>query len=224
MLASAGRANDSLPLVHKVTNGARNLPGKYCLNWEEQRDGYVLFDKSFEDALTAQGKNVSSSGKTVHFISGNERKYLEEKLFIRQSALEIIAAYDSDSYYALRSIFVCNLRDTTYSLKYILALLNSTFVSTYARASGIIRYVKGKQPQIRVDGLKRIPVVKAKDQGPYIELVDKILTQIASKNYLQDIEKQKLVKRFQDEIDELVIDLYGLRDIEGVSSVDTLIN
>jgi len=199
---------------HKVVNGGYNIPEKYCLKWDKNKDGYVLFDKDCEEKLTRKRLNISESGKIVHFISGDEKKYLEKKLFIRQSALEIIAAYDDQQYYALRSIFLCNPKDVSYDLKYILAILNSRFITVYSHLNGIIRYVKGKQPQIRVDGLKKIPIKKTASQNNFIEIVDKILSLTQTEDYLQSTTKQGKVKELEKRIDQMVYKLYGLTDEE----------
>ena len=211
LFTSDEKKNDK---YHKVINGGINIPQKYYLNWDRNRDGYVLFDKEYEDRLTKKQLNISKSGKTVHFISGNEDKYLENKIFIRQSAFEIIAVYDDRQYYALRSLFVCNQRDIKYDLKFILALLNSRFITAYCQLNGIIRYVKGKQPQIRVDGLKKIPIKETRDQGDIIKIVDKILPITNCVDYLINSKKKEKVQEYQVQIDRLVYKLYNLKPQE----------
>jgi hypothetical protein len=109
-------------------------------------------------------------------ISGDEAKYQADKVLIRQSSMEIVAAYDDQRHYALRSLFVCTLKSNEYDLLYILAILNSRFMSHFALSSGIVRYSKGKQPQIRVSGLSEIPirVASSSDQLPLVKVAKKI--------------------------------------------------
>ena len=188
---------------HPVLNGGKNIPSKYIINYKKEIDGFVLFDKKFEEKLVEDGKNISDSGKVVHLISGNESKYLEEKFFIRQSAFEIIAAYDNDNFYALRSLFVANLINIKYNLKFILSLLNSKLISFFSIQKGIIRFQKGKQPQIRVSGLNKIPIpeILLDNQQPFIKLVDQILS----------LKKEgKDTQHLEDKIDLKVYKLYEL--------------
>ena len=194
---------------HKVINGSTNIPEKYSLRWDKNKDEYVLFDKSFEDTLVQKGLNISKSGKRVYFISGKEDKYLKNKIFIRQSALDIIAVYDENHYYALRSIFCVNQSDNNFPLKYILALLNSKFISSYSRIKGIIRYIKGKQPQIRVAGLEKIPIksITHNERKPFINLVNQILS-------AKKANPQADTTALEAKIDQLVYKLYSLTDDE----------
>jgi len=186
---------------HKALFGGQNIPNKYELVWSE-RDGYVLFDKNYEQELVRKKENYSETGKYVHFISGDESKYLEDKLLIRQSAMEIIAAYDNSKYYAMRSIFLVNKKTEEINLKYILGLLNSKLISSYALKSGIIRYQKGKQPQIRVAGLEQIPikVTSSKNEEVLKSLVDYVLFLIK--------DKSEMLYYFKYLIDAMVYELY----------------
>jgi len=193
---------------HKAIFGGKNIPSKYTLLWHAE-DGYVLFDKHFEAELVKRKQNYSETGKYVHFISGDEAKYLEPKLLVRQSAMEIIAAYDEEKLYAMRSLFLINAKDKNVCLKYLLAILNSRFISYYALKNGIIRCAKGKQPQIRVSGLQSVPVPIADSdvQERIISLVEKI---IEKKSKLQHPHTTELER----EIDQLVYKLYGLTEEE----------
>jgi adenine-specific DNA-methyltransferase len=154
LFLSADKKNDN---YHKVIFGSKNIPKKYVAEWHPD-DGYVLFDKEYESALVQKGQNISKSGKTVHLISGDESKYNGTKILVRQSAMEIIAAIDSESLYAMRSLFVINPSNESFPIEYIVAVLNSSVITKYSLEKGIIRYQKGKQPQIRVSGLKQIPI------------------------------------------------------------------
>ena len=160
---------------HKVITGSENLPKRYSLNWS-QNDGYVLFDKKYEEKLVLKGKNISKSGKVVHLISGDETKYKREKIIVRQSALEIIAAKDISRLYALRSFFVITSSNNDFPLDYLVAILNSSYITNYSLSEGIIRYQKGKQPQIRVSGLEKIPVpiIESKLKEHIINLSSKL--------------------------------------------------
>lgn len=175
---------------YKVING-QNVPSKYKCTWEE-KDGYVLFDKNFEKKITAEKKNISKTGKVVHFISGEKNKYLEKKIFIRQSAMSIISAIDENNLFALRSLFLCNLKkDSKYSLEMILGILNSDYIENYSLKNGVIRYGKGKQPQIRVAGLESIPIPKiTKENNSIFNEIDKIVSDVKNDSNIEIAQKQ----------------------------------
>jgi hypothetical protein len=90
-------------------------------------------------------------------VLGRLERFLSPKLFIRQSAPEIIAGYSDQVIVCPYSIFVLN-PFVNISLLSILAILNSRLITEYSRETGIIRTGAGKQPQIRKKGLDNIPV------------------------------------------------------------------
>lgn len=209
---SQNKLNDK---YHKAVFGSRNIPQKYVLKWGKN-DGYVLFDKEYESNLIATKKNYSSTGKYVHFISGNESKYTETKILIRQSSMEIAAALDNEGYYSLRSLFLLNLHNKEYTIKYILAIMNSKLITHFALSEGIIRYSKGKQPQIRIAGLKILPIRKLSlsEQQPFVQIVDSIISTINNDNYFTDSYGQGKVKEYEKQIDQMVYKLYDLNPEE----------
>ena len=93
------------------------------------------------------------------------------------------------------------------NLFYILALLNSTLFTFYARKKRIIRMEPGKQPQIRLEDIKTLPIKMTSEEKPFINLAEKILT---SKYVTPEIRTVNLEK----EIDKMVYKLYGLTEEE----------
>jgi len=208
---------------HKVVNGAGGIPCRYQLCWDGK---YVLFDKNYEGELVKTKHNYSKSGKYVHLISGDEAKYREPKLLLRQSALNLICTYDDESYYALRSLFCINRKDPSVDLKFICGVLNSKLLSEFARQKGIIRYQKGKQPQIRASGLEKLPLPdidfdkkkSANYKDKISKLVDRILNlykKLAKKSIPAEKERlQREINATDRPIDLLVYELYGLTEEE----------
>ena len=204
---------------HKVVNGAKGIPRRFQLCWDGK---YVLFDKQFEEKLKKAKRNYSKSGKYVHLISGDESKYKEPKLLLRQSALDLICTYDEDNYYALRSLFCINRKNPSVNLKFICGILNSTLLSQFARRTGIIRYQKGKQPQIRASGLGKLPLSVADfaTKSPkssihrMVKLVDRMLDlhkKLTAAKVPDDKTKiQRQITATDNQIDHLVYQLYNL--------------
>ena len=208
---------------HRVVNGAKGIPARYELCWDGK---YVLFDKRFEAELISRKRNYSRSGKYVHLISGNEAKYREPKILIRQSAMTLICTYDDENYYALRSLFCLNRTIPSVDLKYICGLLNSRLLSKFARRQGIIRHQKGKQPQIRVADLERLPLPRVEATNPVqrattdklVAFVDRMLAlhkQLSAAKIPDEKTKiQRQITATDKKIDNLVYTLYNLTQEE----------
>jgi len=162
---------------HPVINGSRDLSKRYHMHWN--KNTWVKFDKDFEECLVQQKKNISKTGKKVIFASGKEYRFIQPKLIIRQSALSLIASYDDSNLYCLRSLHTITPKNVTpVDLKYLLGLINSNLATFYALKKGIIRYQKGKQPQIRTNDLELFPIkyTSTNNQLSIINLVNEILS------------------------------------------------
>ena len=76
------------------------------------------------------------------------------------------------------SLFTFNVdNDDVQVLKYILGILNSTLITYYMKEKNWIKIIPGKNPQIRVDSVKKIPIcINQKSyNNQIIGLVDQIL-------------------------------------------------
>ena len=105
--------------------------------------------------------------------------YDNPKIYIRQSAKEIIASYEELPSAANNSLYVFSLRNSNTEskifLKYLCGLLNSELITFYGQQEKIIRYSKGKQPQIKTSDLYAIPIPTDKDiQDKISKIVDDI--------------------------------------------------
>ncbi len=95
------------------------------------------------------------------------------------------------------------------SIKYILAIMNSKIFFWEFKNSGI---TLGNAFEWKIQYVENIhvPRITNKQQKPFINLVDKILTLTDDEDYLENEEKQRKVKEYELEIDLLVYKLYGL--------------
>ena len=121
-----------------------------------------------------------------------------EKLITQRvnSSMQLLVAYDNEQDYFLDTTIV-SIFDTLnkdYSIKYILALLNSKVINFWYCN-------KFRMPTIGLYELHSIPIKPLKNQQPFISLVDKILD--AKK-------KNKESKSLENKIDELVYKLYDI--------------
>lgn len=137
---------------------------------------------------------------------GDKDAYLAPKIFIRQSAREIISTYSSKPYAANNSIYILttkeNSQESINMLKYTFGLLNSDLITFFCRINKIIRAEKGRTPQIKISDLKNIRIKLDHNYFfPIIQLVDKLLINP------QDVYTYQ-------KLNILVYDLYGIDEKE----------
>jgi len=136
------------------------------------------------------------------------------KILTRQTADEIIAAYDMENYYYSNTLHGTTIFNTQYHPLYVLALLNSKLITWYYRSTTA---EEGKVfAQIKIGLLRLLPVKKEskENQRPIISLVEKILAITRDDDYLDNPAKQAKVKKLEKQIDQMVYKLYGLTDEE----------
>ncbi|MFX0051081.1 MAG: Eco57I restriction-modification methylase domain-containing protein, partial [Candidatus Hermodarchaeota archaeon] len=150
-----------------VIDGSNGLPHPYILFWVSNcPNSYVRFDKAYEKELYTKEKNISKSNKKVLLISGDLKRFLSPKIFIRQTAPRFIATYDKNNHLGLRNLHIIYEVKPPYSLFLILGILNSFVGSFIGENLNIIR--KGgpnRYPQIRLNDLKSFPIRSLKNSS-----------------------------------------------------------
>ena len=118
--------------------------------------------------------------------------------------------YNEIPWYASADVYFIIQKNSQLSLKYILALLNSSLYYFWLYHKG-----KKKGEILELYGTPlaeiRIKNTTKEEQAPLIKLVDKIL---AEGDYLKDPDKKKEVHKHEKDIDKLVYGLYNLTDEE----------
>jgi len=183
--------------------GSKGVQYKYSIpNYEK----YFYYDKKLQDninndlkiELTKRGiKNKKRIGL------GEIEIYNNPKVYIRQSAKEIIATYDEDKSAANNSLYVFTLRDNSIKsklfLKFLTGFFNTKLVTFFAQKRRIIRYNQGKQPQIKVSDLYQINIPSNLDlQNKIANIVNKIYKNLINAEVLKD------------EIDQIIFNYYQL--------------
>lgn len=181
--------------IYPYYQGSKGLKGKFK---KMESTKYFHYDRELQNKvndelkaeLTAKGiKNKKRLGLGETIIYDNP------KIYIRQSAKEIIASYDDKPSSANNSLYVFTLRDSKEEsitfLKFLCGLLNSDVITFYSQQLNIIRFSKGKQPQIKTSDLYQIPVPLDKNlQLRVANLVDKIYSNSEDKNlFITEINK-----------------------------------
>ena len=166
--------------VYPYIEGSKGLNSKFG-ELSEQR--YIKYDYDLQIKISDEFKReleLAGVKNKKRVTLGDKEVYDAPKIFIRQSAFEIISTYTEEPYAANNSIYVLSNKDYSENgknmLKYVCGILNSDLITYYCRSNNIIRAEKGKTPQIKTSDLKEVRICyddKYKDE--IIALVDKLL-------------------------------------------------
>ena len=172
--------NSSKHLVFPYIEGSKGLKSKFA---KPTVNRYIKYDYDLQIKLSDIFKEeLSKIGvkNKKRVTLGDKNSYLSPKVFIRQSANEIIATYCESPYAANNSIYILTNKKNDDKnkkfLKYICGILNSDLITFYCRITNIIRTAKGKTPQIKTSDLKNVRIcVSEKNFDNVVQLVDILL-------------------------------------------------
>jgi hypothetical protein len=195
--------------IYDYLEGSKSVPSKYCnpipTRWF-RFDIDLLNQRNAAYRLEAEKSNRSNP-KVLGI--GDQLAFENPKILIRQSCDHLCCTYTEEAFVYNRSYYSISNENTSgkssTSLFFILGLLNSHLFTYYARKKRIIRMEIGKQPQIRLNDLKKMPIkIASNDCQQSIEKpVDQIL---AAKKSDPNADTSELER----EIDHLVYKLYQL--------------
>ena len=173
----------------------------------------------FRDAVVSSYSRPCLRGKNINRYSYSCNQYIEygkwlwcprepiyfenEKIFIRQTSDSLIGTYVKEPMCATDSIHSIISKDTRYSLKYILGILNSSLGNYMYK---LMSCETGKVfAQVKLAVLRELPIkiVSESQQIPIIKLVDKIL-EIKKESPDKDTSIEETM------INNLIYDIYGL--------------
>ncbi|MBN2379046.1 N-6 DNA methylase [candidate division WOR-3 bacterium] len=129
------------------------------------------------------------------------------KILTRQTADEIIAAYDDSNYYYSNTIHGTAITNENFHPYYVLGILNSKITTWYYRS---LTDEKGKPfAQIKIELLRKLPIVNIsiEEQKTLVEYVNNIINERKRNSQID-------TTKWENKINELVYDLYGLTDPE----------
>jgi hypothetical protein len=164
----------------------------------------IIKSRNYESGELSKAKNL---GKWWALSSARkEFDFTTPKIVAPQRSYANTFGYNEIPWYASADVYFITQKDTSVSLKYILALLNSKlyFLWLYNRGKR-----KGEMLELYQKPLSEIPVRRISDekQKPFVKLVDQILAAKRG-NPQADTSKE------ESAIDELVYELYGLSEEE----------
>lgn len=195
--ALTGRTDDFIVEKNKKTNneifpyleGSKGIAYKFA---KPSPFRYIEYDYDLQlkisDEFKTQLEALGVKNKK-RVTLGDKECYKSPKIFIRQSASEIISTYTEENYAANNSLYILSLKnnnkESINKLKYTNGILNSKLISYFASSTNVIRGGNGKTPQIKISDLKRIPIAIAnnEDFNKVIELTDKLQEKFNENEY-----------------------------------------
>ncbi|HEC88176.1 MAG TPA: hypothetical protein ENI52_02550, partial [Thermoplasmata archaeon] len=127
--------------------------------------------------LSWDGSYLKYDIKGIHSCKREDIFLTPEKILFRRVGKRLIATLDNEQFYALHTLVVMNLKkDSSYNLRYILALFNSNLMNFYYNI--FYRSTKKVFSEIEARQVAQLPikVISNEQQKPFIELVDKMLS------------------------------------------------
>ncbi|MDO8055276.1 MAG: TaqI-like C-terminal specificity domain-containing protein, partial [Candidatus Hermodarchaeota archaeon] len=132
------------------------------------------------------------------------KDFQEPKIVIAGMAKRIRAAYDADGH-ALGRVYYITQRRAPYHPLFLLAVLNSRLINAYFTLLFVATHLQSNYIRYNASYLEHIPLAKP-THGQEEALVDLAQHVIANLSYLK--------RGLDDEIDELVAKIYGLKPQE----------
>jgi hypothetical protein len=214
----SGFVIDELPAkldkeIYEYLEGGKSLKGQYE---PLKPTRYFVFDIDLlnkkNQAYREEAENNDRNNPKVLGI-GDKLAFDNPKILVRQSSPYICASYTDKKYIYNRSYYSISQENssgsTNFSLLYTLSILNSSVLSFYALNKGFIKQEKGKQPQIRLGDLKKLPIIKPDFRSKAI-LETFVQYVLFLKTLKQDIQSNFFIHL----LDGLVIELYFPEEIK----------
>ena len=186
-------------------------------------DKYQITDKTNE-FFNLTYKDVLKKNEAVSFSM--EAFNQPEKILWRQTASFVIAALDTKKRW-FRNTLQCAWIKEEYreriDLKYVIANLNSRYYQ-YLYFKIVNESVGRVFPQVKITHIKKLPikVIDLKEQKPFIDVVDKIITATREDNYKENLSVKAKVDDYLKKLDVMIYKLYELPDkeIQEIESSD----
>ena len=143
------------------------------------------------------------SKETYDAFAKDDFYYIGERLLIRETGSSLTVVYETEKLYCNRSLYSIKIKDSTFSVKYVLACLNSKACQYYY--SSKFKSDTELFPKIRIKQARLLPIpnIPIKEQLTIVSLVDRILN-AKKENPSAD------TSALEQQIDFLVYHLYGL--------------
>ena len=177
---------------------------RYGIQWGGD---YVVYDEHIADNLTlddVQSKKGMKKQTKIDFALRDKTLFEVEKLVIRKTGDRLICCYDNNNFYfdtLVHGIYQCN---TDYSLKFILAIINSKPATYFYRC---LHDIKGKVfAKISLDDLSNfpIPTITEKNKDVVKEMESLADTMLSLNSQIQD-KRSRFLRRLSDNLEGVKI-------------------
>ena len=192
-----------------VLNPISNKKLLYITN-EHNISNYPILEKQLNIYKEPLSKRREAASGQIFWYSLNwprrQKLFENPKILIRQTANKIIAAYDQEKWYCLKSGLIIQLPENSdLHYYYLLALLNSTLFNFLYH--DLVNEDNRIFPEVKPIQLFKLPICIA-DKEEQVQIITLVQNIIDSK--LKEIDTTELER----EIDQMVYQLYGLNEEE----------
>jgi len=172
---------------------------------------YTSYEKNGEDWLKLiRGTQVNRysltwDGEYIKYgvclaAPRNSVSFFNPKLFIRRTDDRILSVYDDEKIIGLNSIHCLQATNKDVSLKFLLSILNSKLINWVFQFQNF--HMVGKPlAEVKVVFIERLPFIMAKNQQPFIQNADQIVS--LSKNLNNASQKFQRMMQRKFELEEL---------------------
>jgi adenine-specific DNA-methyltransferase len=129
---------------------------------------------------------------------------IKEKILLRKTGNRLIATIDNSGIYPEQSLYFLYNFKKGFNSKYLLSIINSELMNWYYLNELVTNI--DSTPQLKTFSLESFPIIVAKNQSPFINLVDYIL--------VHKIENTD-TSFFERVIDAMVYELYLPEEIKA---------
>ena len=151
-----------------------------------------------------------------HLACPRSKEIFEQpKILIREAGAEITATYDDNNYYIMSSLYNAILRDQSFSLKYLLGLINSRLFQ-YIMYKLTFEKTKGAFTKAKIFHYYELPIKACNqaEQQKIIDIVDKILSikKSTPSSNVESLEKclNDMIYKLYDLTDEEIMEVEGI--------------
>lgn len=216
------KENEKLFYYLKISEGLR-IPSQL----ENKGASFFEIVKQFQlerYKLCYKGSYLSKSNlrKVISPFSERYENIFKDKILIAEDALTITATIDDRGRIPQGGIYFGTSVRENMPLKYLLALLNSKLLSFSYKVLFSGMHMGGGYLRYRTEFLEQLPIRVASQNSlsTLVSLVDKMLSlnerlnEIGDKMTDERAKIEKEIKKTDDEIDELVYEIYGITEKE----------
>lgn len=177
---------------HKAIIWGKDL-SRYSIDWSGE---FINYDESLKNEITIEQtkskEGMKAQGK-IDFALRTPDIFETNKILVRKTGDSLIAALDTDSYYFDTLVHGIYEKNENYSLKYLLAILNSKPATAFYR---LLHEIKGKVfAKISLDNLSQFPIpLTVQSSKLKLEELTDVLTDLKNTLHILSKNYQKLVK------------------------------